>query len=128
MQQRTVVYLGNKLTPEEYNALWEAQGGVCASCGHPERAMLKKRARELAVDHCHTTGRIRGLLCGNCNRALGLLYEDPQRIQALLEYTEKRCLNTYDIEAEIAKYYVPDKLTSAKNAHAGDLSKLFNIK
>ena len=54
------------LTLDEYNALYEAQGGVCALCGQPSRT-------NLAVDHCHETGRVRGLLCTSCNGALGKL-------------------------------------------------------
>ena len=52
------------LTLDEYNALFERQGGVCALCGQSSRT-------NLAVDHCHETGRVRGLLCTGCNSALG---------------------------------------------------------
>jgi hypothetical protein len=50
----------------------ERQAGVCAICGRPPRG-----GRALDVDHDHVTGRVRGLLCGNCNRAVGFLDENP---------------------------------------------------
>lgn len=53
-------------------------GEPCESCGG--------HTVKMAVDHCHTSGRVRGLLCGNCNTALGLLKEDSVRITALLSY------------------------------------------
>lgn len=56
-----------RLTEEAYEAIFAYQGGVCAGCGEPPR---KTR---LAVDHDHKTGRIRGLLCWLCNRAIGIL-------------------------------------------------------
>ena len=54
------------ITPDFYQMVWEQQKGLCAVCGKPEKS--KKR---LAVDHCHKTGNIRGLLCMKCNTALG---------------------------------------------------------
>jgi hypothetical protein len=57
----------------EYERILERQAGVCAICGRPPRG-----TRPLDVDHDHRTGRVRGLLCGNCNRAVGLLDEDPE--------------------------------------------------
>lgn len=53
----------------------------CDSCGEVRSRM--------AVDHCHDTGAVRGLLCSNCNTALGLLGEDPDRILDLLAYLNK---------------------------------------
>ena len=54
--------------------------GKCEVCGRPP----KKKA--LCVDHCHDTGKVRGLLCSNCNTALGLLGDDLQRILKLSQY------------------------------------------
>lgn len=56
------------ITVEEYDALFEQQGGLCARCKQEPQAALR-----LAVDHCHSTGRVRGLLCGPCNTYLGRL-------------------------------------------------------
>lgn len=61
----------------------EAQGGVCAICKGPE---TKPNAKYLAVDHDHATGAVRGLLCNNCNRAIGLLGDDAERLIAGADY------------------------------------------
>jgi hypothetical protein len=67
------------MTVEEYNDLFTQQGGVCAICGKPP---TKYR---LAVDHCHKTGQIRGLLCAKCNiGVVGL--EDPEFARKALAY------------------------------------------
>lgn len=83
------------ITLAEYNVLLESQGGVCAACGGKEmvRPGRSKRAADstpmLNVDHCHRTGKIRGLLCSGCNQALGNLNDDISRIKALLAYLER---------------------------------------
>lgn len=58
------------ITLEEYDVLLNIQNGVCAICGN------KCNRGRLAVDHCHKTGRIRGLLCRKCNAILGLMNDD----------------------------------------------------
>ena len=55
------------LTLDDYDSMFDAQGGVCAVCKQPEHK------RRLAVDHCHATGKVRGLLCFSCNSTLGKL-------------------------------------------------------
>jgi hypothetical protein len=87
------------LTPEEYNEIHTAQGGVCASCGGLEKSVDKRtgRIRRLAVDHDHSCCPdrtackkcIRGLLCQSCNQALGILNDDLGRIASLARYLEK---------------------------------------
>jgi hypothetical protein len=66
---------------EEYETMLVEQDGKCAICKHPETAIMNGKPMSLAVDHCHTTDAVRGLLCTNCNRALGLLQEDPERAE-----------------------------------------------
>lgn len=68
------------LTTDEYWKMFEKQGGVCKVCEEPPTV------RKLAVDHDHRTGEVRGLLCGKCNTALGLLREDKNIIDKLKEY------------------------------------------
>jgi hypothetical protein len=67
----------------EYEAMLEAQGGCCAICGQKDEWF------KLAVDHCHVGGYVRGLLCSQCNRGLGLFRDDPQRLKAAASYLEK---------------------------------------
>jgi len=59
------------LTIEDYDAMHEAQGGVCAICKQPETSSRNGKVYRLAVDHDHNTGEVRGLLCFKCNSAMG---------------------------------------------------------
>jgi hypothetical protein len=61
------------------------QSGVCKICGEP--CPTYKHA--LAVDHNHTTGKVRGLLCNNCNNGLGRFRDNPQYLRAAADYLEK---------------------------------------
>ena len=69
------------VTDAEYEALLEAQGGVCRICQGPDTS-----GRSLAVDHDHASGRVRGLLCGRCNLGLGTFKDDPALLAAAIEY------------------------------------------
>jgi hypothetical protein len=72
-----------------YDEMHAAQRGLCAICGRPESMRDKfGRVQRLAVDHCHATLRVRGLLCGNCNHALGKFQDDPARLRAAADYIE----------------------------------------
>lgn len=62
------------IAPADYDRLLADQGGVCAICGRGPGECLRsktKRATYLCIDHCHTTGKVRGLLCHDCNLAIG---------------------------------------------------------
>lgn len=69
---------------EEYNLMLDKQGRCCAICGQHESVF----SRRLAVDHNHSTGDIRGLLCGPCNSAIGQLKEDRKLFLKAIEYLE----------------------------------------
>lgn len=71
------------ITEEQVTAMRDAQDNRCGVCLRPEHE-LKRRG--FVVDHCHTTGVVRGLLCDNCNKALGLLYDDPEVMRRAAEY------------------------------------------
>jgi hypothetical protein len=68
---------------EDYERMLEEQEGRCYLCrgSSPDRA--------LAVDHCHTTGVVRGLLCDLCNRGLGMFKDNPELLRAAADYVEK---------------------------------------
>lgn len=72
------------ITAGEYQAMFAAQGGVCKICKLPEHHM----GRDLSVDHCHATGKVRGLLCNSCNRGMGLFVDSPERLRKAAEYLE----------------------------------------
>lgn len=57
------------------------QKGLCAIC---HKKMIK-----VNIDHCHATGKVRGLLCPECNRGLGLFYDDANRLISAAEYLKK---------------------------------------
>lgn len=67
-----------------------AQNWVCAICKHPERATdgASKELRDLALDHCHTHGHVRGLLCSSCNRALGLFQDSSTILRKAADYLD----------------------------------------
>lgn len=74
----------------EYDAMVEAQDGLCLTCGRPER---KRRADgtmfTLSVDHDHVTGRVRGLLCIACNSALGMIGDSIPTLRSMIAYLER---------------------------------------
>jgi len=72
------------LTPDDYARMLEAQGGRCAICRADKPG--QKDNSSWAVDHCHTTGKVRGLLCHSCNLALGLLGDTLERLETATGY------------------------------------------
>ena len=68
------------LSSEEYQYMIDQQGGKCWIC---------KQKKALHIDHCHRTGKIGRLLCGNCNRALGLFRDSPELLEKAAEYIRK---------------------------------------
>jgi hypothetical protein len=73
------------LTKEEFLELAEEQGYLCPICNGD----AKDTPYRLSVDHDHKTNEIRGLLCNPCNYALGLFYDDPERIERAVQYLRK---------------------------------------
>ena len=68
-----------------YNEMLAKQGGVCAICGMKETV----GGRRLAVDHCHSTGAVRGLLCNACNIGIGKLKDSPELLTKALKYLQE---------------------------------------
>jgi hypothetical protein len=79
------------ITLAEYNALLAHQKGVCAVCRQKETRLdpVTKKVTALAVDHDHSHGNIRGLLCSACNKAIGLLRDNPENLRRAAAYLEK---------------------------------------
>ncbi|NDB61103.1 recombination endonuclease VII [bacterium] len=71
---------------KDYQKLLEAQNHKCAICGSPPPNNRKTR---LSIDHCHKTGKVRGLLCDRCNRSIGLLKDDVSILKKAIEYLNK---------------------------------------
>lgn len=75
------------ITIEAYTDLLAEQGGVCAICHQPETTLTRRGfPRAMHVDHDHTTGAVRGLLCARCNAGIGMFGDDPARLGTAIEY------------------------------------------
>jgi len=75
------------LSEADWEALWMEQLGRCKLC---EVDFTSKTGRAKAsphVDHCHETGKVRGLLCATCNKALGMLGDTPDALERAWKYT-----------------------------------------
>ncbi len=77
------------MTIEEYNKSLKKQGGVCAICRNKETTKRNGKLKSLAVDHNHKTNKNRGLLCYNCNTALGKFKEDISLLYDAIEYLKR---------------------------------------
>ena len=72
------------ITEEQYKIMVIQQNNKCLICGKSSNNQI----RRLAIDHCHTTGKIRGLLCDNCNLGLGAFQDNPEILQSAIKYLE----------------------------------------
>lgn len=83
-----------KIGVAEWHAMFALQHGVCAICH------CHQRYQSLAVDHCHKTGKVRGLLCVNCNRMLGKAFDSPIRLRNAAAYIEASRLPRLPVSAD----------------------------
>jgi hypothetical protein len=74
------------ITPKDYDRMLQEQGGVCKICGSPPDG--RNRYGRLHVHHCHTTGKVRGLLCYPCNVGLGSFKDDQERMAKAMAYLD----------------------------------------
>lgn len=80
----------HSITLEEYNKMLDEQKGVCAICFKKETDKeSSKKIKSLAVDHDHKTGKIRGLLCSRCNKAIGLFRDNLETLQSAFKYLKR---------------------------------------
>ncbi len=77
------------ITIEEYEALLLKQNNLCFICQEPETATIKGMIKKLAVDHCHSTKKVRGLLCLNCNMGIGKFKHNPELLRNAALYCEE---------------------------------------
>jgi len=77
------------ITLDEYEELLSKQDSKCAICGIDNNGKYRNKPRAFAVDHCHTTGKIRGLLCSDCNTGIGLLKDNINFLQSAIKYLNK---------------------------------------
>lgn len=75
---------------EDYDRMHTTQDGKCAICGKQETIIRNSKLRLLAVDHCHSSNKVRGLLCGNCNPMIGYAKDSVEVLGKAIEY-----LNSY---------------------------------
>lgn len=73
------------ITVADFIAMWTSQQGVCAACGDP----LDRTSSNTHIDHCHVTGRVRGILCRACNHALGNVKDSIERLEGLVRYLRR---------------------------------------
>lgn len=81
------------VTPEQYDDMAKTQGGRCAICQEQPT-----ESRRLCVDHDHSTGQVRALLCVKCNTGIGHLNDDIRLVTAALEYLQKHTSDSETVE------------------------------
>lgn len=81
-----------RINLEDFNKFWDNQEGKCAGCGkefaHPKRKEMKMGYKP-EVDHCHKSGKVRGLLCRRCNDLLGKVQDNQDVMRNLVEYLKR---------------------------------------
>jgi len=79
------------ITLSQYREMEQSQNFVCAICGNPETSFDSKqqKVRSLSVDHCHNTGKVRGLLCSHCNHAIGKFKDDVSLLEKAIKYLKE---------------------------------------
>jgi len=97
MSRKTHIMRKFGMTIEEYEYMFLVQDGVCAICKNPCETGMN-----LAVDHNHETGKIRGLLCKNCNTAIGLLKENTDTMIKAIDYLNFHSMVDSSLTEEIA--------------------------
>lgn len=82
------------LSVKEYEAMYESQSGRCYLCGNSESAVIRGKTLMLAVDHCHKSGKVRALLCSQCNTGLGLFKDSPELLKRAAEYVTRHAVES----------------------------------
>ena len=77
------------LSLQDAKLLWEAQERRCPCCGHDLPEPSSSVCRTVHVDHCHKTGKVRGLLCVRCNIAIGQVRDSVETLRRMIAYLER---------------------------------------
>lgn len=76
------------VTTDQVDQMVADQSNKCAICGEEGFKMSNKVKHKLVLDHCHTSGKVRGMLCNNCNRGLGLFQDNTEYLKNAITYLE----------------------------------------
>ena len=88
---RRQIFKVRGVTAEWYDETLAEQGGVCAICRQPESKFSSGGGlKMLAIDHDHATGKVRGLICQQCNIGIGALQDSPVLIRKAIRYLLER--------------------------------------
>jgi hypothetical protein len=118
MRRKRSLWRNYGMTEQDFDNLFELQGRCCALCFAPG----SKRTPRLCVDHCHETKKVRGLLCDNCNRALGLLGDKVEPLERAIEYLNGRLFPKYQLEQQ--RSFISDPIRwNIENSLPGELPK-----
>lgn len=87
---------------DEYEEIFKKQNGLCAICNKKQKIskdILGRKNYNLYIDHCHKSGKIRGLLCNKCNQGIGYLCEDIEIIKkAIIYLLDDKSLNAEELD------------------------------
>lgn len=76
--------LSHSFTLEDYKSMLDSQNSKCKICNNP---LIKPK--DIALDHCHKTGKVRGILCRYCNTGIGMLQDDTRILQNAIKYLKE---------------------------------------
>jgi hypothetical protein len=81
------------ITAQDYDIMLMSQNGFCKICKQPETKLFRGKLTRLAVDHCHKTGKVRGLLCWSCNTTLGKVKDSIDLLLNMANYLKESIQN-----------------------------------
>lgn len=111
---------------EEFEEMEKNQNFVCAICGNKESSKGKNTVvMNLSVDHCHNTGKIRGLLCTKCNWGIGLIQDNPKLLLNAAKYLIKSRMEDKDSKDELKIFFEINKLLLALELKNVNYSPIF---
>lgn len=90
-ERKRIAYIAKKygITIEQYEQMLVDQKSLCAICLRPPEPTSKGHGERFHIDHCHATGKVRGLLCYCCNSGLGSFLDNVEAVQRAAEYLKR---------------------------------------